>query len=64
MDWWHTYLEFELSIAEEGGLAQYFKTLVIVFDTRLLIAYIQIRLGLGLGLDESGKPLNVSNDPF
>lgn len=60
MDRWRTYLELELSIAEEGGLAQYFKTLVVVSDTRLLIACIQIRLGL----DESGKPLNVSNDPF
>lgn len=62
MDRWRTYLKLELSIAEEGGLAQYFKTLVVVSDIRLLIACIQIRLGLGF--DESGKPLNVSNDPF
>jgi len=40
-------------------LTQYSKTLVIIFDIRLLVS-IQIRLGL----DESGQPLNVSNDPF
>lgn len=41
-------------------MAQDFETLVIIFDTRLLIVAIQIRVGL----DESGQPLNVSNDPF
>jgi len=57
---WRTYLKFELPVAEEGRLAQYFKTLVVIFDARLPIVSIRIRIGL----DESGKPLNVGNDPF
>jgi len=55
-----TYLELELPVAEEGRLAQYFETLVIIFDARLPIVSIRIRVGL----DESGKPLDVSNDPL
>ena len=55
-----TYLELEFPIAEEGRLAQYFKTLVAIFDARFLIVTIQIRIGL----DESGQPLNVGNNPF
>jgi len=56
----HTYLKLELPVAEEGRLAQYFKTLVIIFDVRLLIIAIQIRIGL----KESGQPLNISNNPL
>jgi len=45
-----TYLKLEFPVAEERGLAEYFKTLVIIFDACLLIVCIQIRVGL----DESG----------
>ena len=55
-----TYLELELPIAEQGRLAQYFKTLVAIFDTWLFLVSIQVRIGL----DESGQPLNVGNYPF
>lgn len=57
---WRTYLKLELPVTEERGLAEYFKTLVIIFDTRLLIVRIQIRVGL----DESEQPLHINNDPF
>lgn len=55
-----TYLELELPIAEEGRLAQYFKTLVAIFDTWLFLVAIQVRIGL----DESGQPLNIGNHPL
>jgi len=47
---WRTYLKLEFPVAEEGGLAEYFEALVIIFDACLFIVCIQIRVGL----DESG----------
>lgn len=55
-----TNLKLEFAIAEEGRFAQHLKTLIVVFDARLVIVAIQI----GIGLDESRQSLNVRHDPF
>lgn len=55
-----TYLKFEFAIAQEWRLAQYLKTLIVLFDTGLVVVSIQIRIGL----DESRQSLNVRDDPF
>lgn len=41
-------------------MAQYLKTLIVIFDTRLVVVAIQVRIGL----DESRQSFNVRNDPF
>ena len=55
-----TDLKFEFAVAEEGRLSQHLEALVVVFDARLVIIPIQVRIGL----DESRESLNVRNDPF